>query len=355
MWLNSRRTQEICERYFPTIENQDLMEPRWVEKISVVFIKWRSIKQLLHAIQHYRYVLEPVIHKIYVSWNPSLGVPSLELTRLKFLKDGPAVEVVTHRYESANNIWNPIVGLATKAVFLADDEHLPDLEKMEVAYEAWKNNQLSLVGFFARYHTRQKLVESYPSEPVNLDGVSASLTVQGEAAVDAAADSAAAPSSSMVAEGTLPPPTTPISIVDDQYLWIYNLTSARRPRPYSLLSSQMLLLSSDHLFTYTCLLPERIHRFIDEQTEDGADLAMNLMVAGMSGARPILVKSDFVDPESGRFAGESWALSRGQLLKELVSIFTGGVRDPLQFNSISVTQFNKIPFKKRSVKQWNKP
>lgn len=349
MWLNARRTQEICDRYFSTIENQDLVKVKTIDKISVVFTKWRSLRQLLHAIQHYRHVLEPVVHKIYIAWNPSLGVPNLELTRLKFLKGGPLVEIITHRYESGNNIWNPIVGLATKAVFLVDDEHLPDLEKTEMAYEAWKGNKLSLVGFFARYHTRQKLAE--------MDSLSPSLNETENAFSSIPAEGQGLSSSIAAGPNPLQPlsqPSGPLSIVDDQYLWIYNLTSTRRPRPYSLLSSQMLLLSSDHLFTYTCLLPERIHRFIDEQSEDGADLAMNLMVAGMASARPILVKSDFVDPESGRFAGESWALSRGQLLKELVNIFTGGTRDPLQFNSVSVTQFNRIPFKKRSIKQWNK-
>lgn len=167
------------------------------------------------------------------------------------------------------------------------------------------------------------------------------------------------PNDSFVAEGGIPAlnsiARTNLNIVDDQHLWIYNITGSRRPRPYSLLSSQLLLLNSEYLFIYTCLLPERIHRQIDEMAEDGADLAMNVMVAGMTGSRPIAVKSDFVDPEAGRFAGEAWALNRGQQLKDLIRTFTAGQKDPLQLNSVIVTQFNKIPFKKRSVKQWNKP
>jgi hypothetical protein len=342
MWLNNKRVGEICERFFPQIENNDLVDDSTLHKISVIFTKWKNIRGLTNAIYHYRFILEPIIHKIYISWNPSLGTPGIELTRLKFLKEGPPVEIIYHRYESVNNIWSPIVGLTTKAVFLADDEHLPDLEKMEVAFEAWKNNKQALVGFFARYHTRQKLADPFMGD----------LVADFQENISNTGDASATEQTQTTTTSPIIQPQ--ISLVDERFLWIYNLTSARRPRPYSLLSSQMLLLSSDYLFIYTCLLPERIHRHIDEQNEDSADLAMNVMVAGMTGIRPILIKSDFVDPENGRFAGESWALTRGQILKDLVRIFTGGARDPLQYNSVTVTQFNKIPFKKRSVKQWNK-
>jgi hypothetical protein len=142
---------------------------------------------------------------------------------------------------------------------------------------------------------------------------------------------------------------------EEHWLWIYNITSSKRPRPYSLLSNQLVMLNVEYLFIYTCLLPERIHRHVDDQPEDASDLAMNLLVSGMTSSRPVVVKSDFVDPESNKFAGESWALTRGQQLKDLVEIFTNkSGKDPLLFNSVTVTQFNKIPFKKRSVKQWNK-
>ena len=356
MWLNARRSAEICEKFFPTIEGRDVQGGRkiLVDKISVVFTKWRSIKSLLAAINHYRFALSSLVHRIFISWNPSLGVPGIELTRFKFIQEEPRVELITHRYESVNNIWSPIPNLATAAVFLADDEHLPDLEKLEITLETWRDNRHSLVGFFARYHTRQRLVDgqsgasdllaSGAADPQQSPPPPLNATESLEAAA-AAAPSAVPP--------TMPP--GPVNIADDQHLWIYNITGPRRPRPYSLLSSQLLLLSSDHLFTYTCLLPERIHREIDEMPDDAADLAMNLMVAGMTGSRPILVKSDFVDPEAGRFAGESWALTRGQQLKDLVRLFTLGQRDPLQLNSVVVAQFNKIPFKKRSIKQWNKP
>lgn len=344
MWLNSKRVSEICDRYYPTIENNDLQDSkRTNDKFSVIFTKWRNIRTLTNAIHHYRFVLETVLQKIYISWNPSLGKPGIELTRFKFLKEGPPVEIIYHRFESNNNIWSPVVGLTSKAVFLADDEHLPDLEKMEIAFEAWKNNPQSLVGFFARYHTRQKLEDTAtPDDQVQV--------VEGGEREQI--------SSMASTTDVVPPPPVIIyqqaSVVDDHHLWIYNITSARRPRPYSLLSSQMLMLSTDYLFIYSCLLPESIHRHIDEQGEDAADLAMNVMIAGMTGSKPFLVKSDFVDPESGRFAGESWALTRGQSLKDLVKTFTGGAKDPFQYNSVTVAQFNKIPFKKRSIKQWNK-
>lgn len=330
MWLNSKRVPEICERFAPHYEAQrkgHLAEP---EKFSVVIVRWRSLEGLMDVIEHYRSTLPHIVARIYVSWNPSSGVPPVDLSKYKYLKTLPGVEVLFHRFDTPNNHWNPIHGLPTRAVFFANDEHLPDAEKVEVAFETWQNNPNAAVGFFARYHGRQKLIDFEVFE-----------------ALEAEAGGAAPP--------TAAPPSSPFSqpsIVDESWLWSYNLTSIRRPRPYSLLSSNLMMLNSDFLFVYTCILPERIHRYIDEQPEDSSDLAMNLLVAGMTANKPILIKSDFTtDPESPRY-DSSWGMLRATMLRDLVRLFTGGSRDPLSVNSLIVGQFNKIPFKKRSAKQW---
>jgi hypothetical protein len=229
-----------------------------------------------------------------------------------------------HRWESVGNIFQPIPQLTTRPVFFADDEHLPDLERLEIALESWKNNPFSLVGFFAKYHSKQRIVE-FDADSVN---------------------------------GTSIMPFMSISPFDQRYQWAYNITSIKRPRPYSMISMPLVLLNSEYLFSYTCLLPERIHRFLDEQDEDGADLAMNLLASGMSGTRPILVRSDLADPEAGRFYGNEgniYAQAKGRMLQEISKLFamSPSVRDPLNFNNIVVAQFNKIPFKKRSIKRWN--
>jgi hypothetical protein len=245
--------------------------------------------------------------------------------------------VLFHRFETSNNYWNPIHGLQTRAVFFANDEHLPDAEKVEIAFETWGNNQNSAVGFFARYHGKQKLIDFEVFDAIEEEETTGFV----------------APTSSFISQPTATAsPFSQTSIADESWLWNYNLTSIRRPRPYSLLSSNLMMLNSDFLFIYTCILPEKIHRYVDEQPEDSSDLAMNLLLAGMTANRPMLIKSDFsTDPESPKY-DSSWGMLRAQMLRDLIKLYTGGTKDPLLYSSLIVGQFNRIPFKKRSPKQW---
>lgn len=336
MWLNSERVPHVCDPFHRIILEAEQQRPRKADgKTSVLFFKWRSLESLDEAIFHYRTVLADLVARIYILWNPSLGTPPLSITRYRYQtasSNSIQVEVLYPRYDSPNNLWSPIVGLSTRTIFYANDEHLPDQERFEIALETWKNNPNSLVGFFARHHGKQRIYD--PD----------ALAAIGDHVGDLTAPSTNA---------SLPAAVFPSSIVDDHWHWTFNLTSIRRPRPYSLLSPHLLLLNADYLFTYTCLLPEKIHRFVDEQSDDSADLAMNLLVAGMTGNRPVLIKSDFaMDPEASRNT-ENWASNRAVMLKELIKLFNGGVRDPLLYSTVTIGQFNKIPFKKRSAKQWN--
>lgn len=337
MWMNSKRVPEICTRFAPNYERQRKSHAENPEQFSVVFIKWRTFESLIEAVEHYRTNLSHIVARIYISWNPSNGVPPVELNKYKYLKNTPGVEVLFHRFESPNNHWNPIHGLQTRAVFFANDEHLPDAEKVEIAFETWRNNQNSAVGFFARYHGKQKLIDFEVFDAIEEDETTGFV----------------APTSSFISQPTTAAsPFSQASIVDESWLWNYNLTSIRRPRPYSLLSSNLMMLNSDFLFIYTCILPEKIHRYVDEQPEDSSDLAMNLLLAGMTANRPMLIKSDFsTDPESPKY-DSSWGMLRAQMLRDLIKLYTGGTKDPLLYNSLIVGQFNRIPFKKRSPKQW---
>jgi glycogenin glucosyltransferase len=326
-WFNANRVESVCEE---AVKQVPLLSSLPDNQLTVVICKWRSIASLETALFHYRRIVNPIVSKIVISWNPSLGTPANELAKYKLVKD-PPVQIVMHKFESVGNIFQPLPDLVTRAVFIADDEHLPDLERLEIALESWRNNPYSLVGFFGRFHGKQRIVEF---------------------------DAEAARSNTTAAASHLP--YNAISPFDQRYHWTYNMTSLKRPRPFSLLATPLLLLNAEYLFAYTCLLPERIHRFLDEQDDDGVDLAMNLMVSGMSANRPILVRSDLQDPELTKFyggEGQVYMHSKGRLLQELAKMFavTLHSRDPLLFNNVCVAQFNKIPFKKRSMKRWNDP
>lgn len=323
LWYNADRQPFVCE---PVVDQLESIHKLSDQQITVVLYKWRSLAGLETALFHYRRVVNPLVNKIIISWNPSMGTPPAELSKYKSVKE-PFVELVLHRFESVSNPFQPIANISTKAVFLADDEHLPDLERLEIAMESWRISPLSLLGFFAKYHGKQRVAE------FNNDFATTNTTAHQ--------------------------PFSAIIAADQRYQWTFNMTNLKRPRPYSLLTLPLMMVNVEYLFAYTCLLPERIHRFLDEQEEDGADLAMNLMVAGMSGNRPILIKSDMIDPELPKFAGGDGGLqyinNKGRLLQELSKLMSQTSKDPLSFNNVMVMQFNKIPFKKRSVKRWNDP
>lgn len=355
-WYNANRARDICELAYSKYNDVHLSPSasHHSAKLTVIIYKWKSTTSLEDTIYYYRKVIGPaLVDRIYVYWSPRLGIVPPELTKYRQVQN-PPVDIVKHRYESPNNLWNPLPHLSghVAPVFFADDENFPEVEKLEVARDTWRNNPWSLVGFFPRYHYKQLLSQLTPEDDAS------STTTNTVEEVSASSTVAALP-------------TALINAYDDRYRWTFNLTSLRRPRPYTLISPSLLMLNSEYLFAYTCLLPERIHRFVDEHAEEvehgGADLAMNLLAQGMSGQRPMVIKNGFPDPEKasfsslaaelaggGNYAVGNYAVHKGRVLQELCKFFSAG-RDILQANSLIVAQYNKIPFKKKSMKRWNDP
>lgn len=61
---------------------------------------------------------------------------------------------------------------------------------------------------------------------------------------------------------------------------------------YSMIhSSSGMFLKTDYLYGYTCLLPEQVHYYVDQHPEC-LDIAMNMMVSGMTAAPPLLVHTN---------------------------------------------------------------
>lgn len=60
---------------------------------------------------------------------------------------------------------------------------------------------------------------------------------------------------------------------------------------YSMIgSSSGMFLKTDYLYGYTCLMPDDVHYYIDRHPQC-RDVAMNMMVSGMTASSPILVKT----------------------------------------------------------------
>lgn len=319
-WYNLNRAGPLCEEAYQKYDQDDNNNNN-NNKILVVIHRWRSIESLEATIHYYQSL--DLVSTVHVYWSPRMGIVPPQLAQYR---QGSRVKIVRHRYESPNNLWNPIAADGRNSpILFADDENWPEVEKVEIARETWRNNPWAMVGFFPRFH--QKI--NHQEDTSTSSPLSPAL----------------------------------ISSLDERYQWTFNLTSLKRPRPYTLLSPSLLLLNSEYLFAYTCLLPERIHRYLDELAlaeplllYGGADLAMNLLAQGMTGQRPIAIKSNFPDPERFSFSlANDYSLQKGKVLQMLQRFFHPGGREMLHPNSLLVSQFNKIPFKKKSMKRWNDP
>lgn len=241
-------------------------------KFSVLIGTWDRISMVLKLIQHYR--KSTFVHRIFVTLhNPVMVLPE-ELLELS--KDGkqPAVEFLFQEYDSLNNRFNPIENLETEAILVCDDDVLVSISDIEYAFEVWRNRKNSLVGVFPRYH--------YWSEST--------------------------------AE------------------FVYDTLGTKEiERSYSIMLTKLMFMKSDFLFIYTCLLPPLIHKYVDSHL-NCEDIAMNMMVSGLTGFPPVSVKA--VVEDYGTDSGISWKpghlQSRSQCISDLVKIFK---KDTLLTNS----------------------
>jgi glycogenin glucosyltransferase len=344
-WHNANRVQALCDAAYNQLEENNNAKRRSPAPerplISVVIHGWKSLESLEDTIYFYRRLLGPrSVRQVLVYWGPRRGLVPPVLGKYKYARQPPVI-VVRHRYESANNLWNPLpVHQVNQPVLFVDDHNFLDADRLDLALDIWTHSPLQLVGFFPRYHHRQVL--------------------------NATLDPSMSSDTASLSES--PKPTAPVAEFNAtsqtlHHRLTYNLTSAKRPHPYSLVSPSLLLVSSDHLFTYTCLLPERIHRHVDDHGESirwgGADLALNLLTQGMANVKPIVLKNAFHDVEKEQFAVvDGYAAAKGHLLMDLLRLFapTNQLtkdRDFLQLNPAIVGPYHKVPFRKRSIKRWN--
>jgi hypothetical protein len=77
----------------------------------------------------------------------------------------------------------------------------------------------------------------------------------------------------------------------DGDIFIENMDAKNR---YSMIkSSSGMFLKTDYLYGYTCLMPDDVHAYIDKHPEC-RDIAMNMMVSGMTAASPVLVEANYL-------------------------------------------------------------
>lgn len=248
-----------------------------VNKFSVLIGTWDRIPLLRRLILHYQ--KSKFVHKIYVTWHNPAGRPPEEF--LKTVRKKPPVEILLQKYDSLNNRFNPITNLETKGVLIADDDIRVNVTDVEYAFEVWKNRQHSLVGVFPRYHYFDKTNGTY----------------------------------------------------------VYDTRCPTLPRQYSIMLTKFMFMHSEYLYAYTCLMPTRIHQYIDEKV-NCEDIAMNMLVTGMTGAKPVAVMTHVDDfgTTSGISLKPGHVNARSKCVADLIKLFG---KDTLQYNREVFMPFRK--------------
>ena len=160
------------------------------------------------------------------------------------------VAFLLQRSDSLNNRFNPIPQLRTKAVFVTDEDVRVPIDEVVFAFRTWETlfDGTRLVGFYPRSHTELQ---------------------QG-------ADGGGAANGPLENGGV------------HQYRYQYHLGLKPPDKGYSMVLTKGMFMASDYLFTYSCLLPQGIRDYVDRVT-NCEDLAVNMMVAGMTDEAPLYI------------------------------------------------------------------
>ncbi|EME31801.1 alpha-1,4-N-acetylglucosaminyltransferase EXTL3 isoform 2 [Galdieria sulphuraria] len=290
-WEMSDRVKHLCEQ-----EYERNLTPRFriQNKFSVVISTYNRQKLLERLITHYSRCRK--VHKIYVVWHsPNIEAP------YDFRVGSVPVVFLSQKYDSLNNRFNPIPGLKTQvSVLICDDDVYVEPDDIDFTFEVWKSHPNSLVGAFPRFHRR---------------------TTSNEW----------------------------------EYLVAEPMKKFRTFRRYSIMLTKFIFMKSDFLFWYSCILPERFHKYIDEHM-NCEDIAMQMMITGMTRTPPLAVVGKAIpedygtDKSTGGISTKSGHKeARNKCLTYFISELFHG-KDPLIYNSVIQTRFVKIPFAKRS---WN--
>lgn len=277
-WENKGRVEQVCDtrlkktygRRYPKISQFTV-----IINLSSPSVNIQYLQNLLRM-----YASSKKVASIYINGNvikdedgERIMLNAAYLRSLHLHK--PVRAVPRGHFKSVNNKFNPIQGIQTTAVFLADENVLTSLEDLEFGYEVWKKNQDAIVGFKPNSHSLQQSA-------------------------------------------------------NQKHRFIEGLDTNSR---YSMIESKSMFMKSDFLYGYTCLLPQEIHEYIDKYPVCH-DIAINMLVSGQTGASPVLVHADYLFEFEDTHPHT--INQRSQCLDDLTRLFNG--KNPLVFNTEVVSK-----------------
>ncbi|KAI8644704.1 glycosyl transferase family 64 domain-containing protein [Parasitella parasitica] len=262
-WDNKGRVANLCDHRLKS--NYGRKYPKKNQFTVILTLNKASInKQYLEQMLR-MYASSKKVHQIFINGNSikdehgkRFSLNQAYLRSLKLRK--PAKAIARGSFSTVNWKFNPIQGITTESVFLADENIVTSLGDLEFAFDVWRKSEDSIVGFTSDAHSLQTATTSYS--------------------------------------------------------FVENLDTDNR---YSMISNSMFL-KSDFLYGYTCILPEEIHQYIDKYPAC-LDIAINMLVSGQTGSSPILVKADYLFEFQHDHSQTTH--QRSQCINELSVLFNG--------------------------------
>lgn len=97
-----------------------------------------------------------VVKHIFVIWSDSSKAPPQKLTNKFSNWKSPSVTFQLMSTASLNNRFKPLQGPHTAGIFAVDDDMRVPCEDIALGFEVWQASSLSLVGFMPRIHIQSK-------------------------------------------------------------------------------------------------------------------------------------------------------------------------------------------------------
>lgn len=202
------------------------------EKFTVVINTFKRPDMLESALVYYSKC--PLVRNIHVTWSESRAPPQSLLAKYSKM-EYPKVVFDTFEADSLNNRFKPLKEFFTDGVFSVDDDMRVPCEHLERAFEVWLSSPRAIVGFMPRIHVIKQNRLIY------------------------------------------------------RCWWTVWIQGA-----YSIVLTKAAFLHHDYFIAYTNSLPAGVHSFVD-QGRNCEDIAMQYLVANMTGQPPVYVKGRISD------------------------------------------------------------
>jgi len=219
--------------YPPTMLKEHRPPPHTLCDLTVVINTFKRPPKIVQdAIEFYAQC--EVVKHIYVIWSEQQAPPQ-KLTGKYSNWKKPSVTFQRMPTVSLNNRFKPLVGPHTAGIFAVDDDMRVPCEDIALGFEVWQGSQKSLVGYMPRIHIRNKSGLVYRCW---------------------------------------------------WRVWWHGV--------YSIILTKAAFLHHDFFEMYTNVMPQSVRSLVDRD-RNCEDLAMQFLIANVTGLPPIYVKGHLQD------------------------------------------------------------